>query len=116
MNIPKELQELRADVDQLVNKYKEVRAISPETTPNHDQMKDLEDLIFRMTQYTHERINKLEDRIYEYMYIHSKGHIPPVSGTDKMENVLKILLLDKDYQVFKPMIAAASAKYGFEVK
>ena len=116
MNIPKELQELRANTEELVKKYKEVRAAMPsDVSPGPDnRMQDMEDMMFRMVSYIHSRINNLEDGFYNWTWEHSKGHIPPISGVSKMEAALETLGLKGDYEVKKPMITAASTKYGFE--
>ena len=117
MNIPKELQELRANVEELVKKYKEIKGSPDEMGPNHDdKMKDMEDMMFRMISYVHSRISYLENDIYGYMGSHQKGHLPPILGAGKMEDCLKTMGLSDDYQVYKPMIAAASEKYGLEIK
>lgn len=113
-NIPKELQELRANVEILNKKYKEIRAEMPE---NHDnKMRDMEDLMWQLISRVHERISYVEDGFYNYTYQHSVGHIPAIAGAGQMEDCLKTLGLNKDYQVYKPMIAAASTKYGFDIK
>ncbi len=114
-NIPKELQELRANVETLTKKYQEIKAMPPEGSDHNDKMRDMEDMIFRIAGYIHDRISYLENDFYDYQWNHSKGHFPPVKGAAKMTECLKTLGLDKDYEVYKPMIAAASDKYGFEV-
>lgn len=121
MNIPKELQVLRANVDELVKKYKETKAqpitTSDNSQPNNSQqIQDLEDMLFRMVGFLHQRISGLEDGFYNYTWDHSVGHIPKIVGASKMEACLKTLGLEGDYQVRKPMIAAASTQYGFDLK
>jgi hypothetical protein len=119
MNIPKELQELRANTEELVKKYKEIKALSPENSHESDKrISDIEDIIFRMVSYIHTRINNLEDGFYQWMWDHAgfqSGHLPPIKGAEKMENALKVLGLDKDYDVKKPMVMAASTQYGLEI-
>lgn len=118
MNIPKELQELRASVENLTKKYKEMRAMPEMDMPDDDKMgkmkRDMEDMMISMMNYTHSRISYLENAFYDYETVHQKGHLPPILGAGKMEECLKTMGLDKDYEVYKPMVAAASAKYGFE--
>ena len=110
MQLPKEIQELRASVEELTKQYKEIKA-----SPEHDQkITDVEDLIWRLTSYVHQRISNLEDSFYIYQWDHSKGHIPAVHSAGKMKDVLKTLGLDSDYEVYKPMVMAASEMYGFE--
>lgn len=114
MNIPKELQELRANIEDLRSKYQEVKAMPGEM--DNDKMKMMEEDMMRMMNYTHSRITYLEDAFYKYQWDHSKGHLPQVNSPSQMEHCLDILGLGGDYQVHKPMISMASEKYGFEVK
>lgn len=121
MTIPKELQELRSNVETLTKKYKEIKAMPmPEDDDKMEEMMDkrmreTEDMMFRLVGYVHERISYLEDGFYSYADVHGKGHLPAIMGAGKMEKCLKTMGLDEDYQVMKPMIAAASEKYGFEL-
>ena len=159
MNIPKELQELRAEVETLIKKYKEVRGLQltklpsprpfrPSKPPNgsldklsssppfkssvapgdvtqvdpnepdedDQRFQELEDLLFQLVSNVHRRINGMEDSFYNYTYDHGRGHLPKILGSEKMSACLKTLGLDGDYEVWKPMITAASTQYGFEIK
>ena len=133
MNIPKELQELRANVDILFKKYQEIRGqpmTSPPSSPdpvpqddpnepdeNDQRFQELEDLLFQLVSAVHRRINGLEDNVYGYMSDHRVGHLPKIPGAEKMSACLKTLGLSNDYEVYKPAIfATASTRYGFEIK
>lgn len=121
-NLPKELQEIRANVDVLVQKYKKIKAdmpVSPDSCGDdtHDQMmRDMQDTMYQMLSYVHQRISNAEDTFYNYTSDHQLGHLPSIKGAEKMQTALKVLKLDGDYEVYKPMIAAASEKYGFDIK
>jgi len=68
-----------------------------------------------------EMLWKLEDMQYELRYFwaeldslwtsfgqHRKGHLPPIEGAGNLEAALKVLGMDKDYQVVKPTLYANS--------
>ncbi len=123
MTIPKELQELRASITTLTDKYKQIKAAKEVKADGMEMEKEgecrcdeLEDIMFQLIGYVHNRISYLEDGFYTYAYEHQKGHLPAIMGAGKMEECLKTMGLEKDYQVMKPMIAAASEKYGFKLK
>lgn len=109
-NVPKELLELRANVENLTKKYKEVKAMPD--SGEHDKMSELEDMMFRSISYIHDRISYVENSFYDYQWSHSKGHLPGIPGAEKMESALKVLGLGGDYEVWKPMITSASEKFG----
>ncbi len=108
MNIPKELQELRANTEELVKKYKEVRAAMPsDVSPGPDnRMQDMEDMMFRMVSYIHSRINNLEDGFYNWASEHMTNHLPNPSTPSDMQAALDNLGLAKDYDVKKRTIYA----------
>lgn len=125
MNIPKELQELRANVDSLLKQYKEIKAqpissidpnAEPDDTTEDPRLAQLEDLIFNLVGYVHQRVTNLENAFYDYGYTHQQGHFPAVKSPSQMEAALKTLGLDKDYIVAKPTISVANKVYGFEIK
>ena len=103
MTIPKELQELRANVETLTQKYKEVKAQDPNCP-----LGELEDLLFRLISGVHNRISYLEDGFYDWAYDHqSNGHLPKILGAGKMEKALDKLGLSDDYDVRKPVVYAS---------
>ena len=62
---------------------------------------------------------KLEDKVYDIKYDayeklaeHKICHIPPINSPEKMQNALKSLGIDKDYEVYKPTVIVASDKKG----
>lgn len=115
MNIPKELQELRANTEELVKKYKEIKAMSPESiSPDYNnRMQDIEELIFDLISRVHSRISYLEDRFYDWTYAHMQNHLPNPSNPSDMQTALDNLGLAKDFDVKKRTIYA-STKCGFE--
>lgn len=116
MNIPKELQELRANTEELVKKYKEIKAMpSDVVSPDYNnRMQDMKDMIFNMISYLHTRINNLEDGFYQYKWDHAQNHLPNPSTPSDMQTALDNLGLAKDFEVKKRAIYA-STKCGFEV-
>lgn len=125
MNIPKELQELRANIDLLTKKYKEATAMPiKETEKDHDvelkHKKSMEEetreMMMEMIGYVHQRIGMLENEFYAYLYDHMKNHPPHLKTASQMMNYLKMCGMSDDYEVIKPKITVASQKYGFDIK
>lgn len=54
------------------------------------------------------QIDYLSSNFYSYASTHSQGHLPPINGADKMEQALKKLGIDGDYNVVKPTIYASN--------
>ena len=107
MNIPKELQELRANVEELVKKYKEIKGSPDEMGPNHDdKMKDMEDLMWQMISKVRQRISYVEDGFYDWTYSHVQNHLPNPSTPSDMQMCLDNLGLAKDYDVKKRTVYA----------
>lgn len=73
-------------------------------------------MLFQAINYTHQRINNTEDGFYKYTDDHSQGHLPSIKGAEKMQNALKVLNIDGDYDVVKPKITSANSQFGFDVK
>lgn len=48
--------------------------------------------------------------IYNWIGDHTEGHLPKISGAEKMKNALDILGISNDYEVIKPIIWAADKK------
>lgn len=114
MNIPKELQELRANTEELIKQYKEIKAIPLDNNSEHDnKIRDIEDMIFRMISYVHTRINSLENGFYDFSYTHLTNHLPNPATPSDMQTALNNLGLAKDFDVKKRTIYA-SVQYGFE--
>lgn len=108
MNIPKELQELRANVENLSKKYKEIKAMPESEMPkDHDKMKEMEDMMMSMMDYTHSRISYLENDVYSWFAEHEKNHLPNPTTPSDMQHCLDALGLAKDYDVKKRTIYAS---------
>lgn len=59
-----------------------------------------------MCSYMMDRMYRLEDRLYSLFWEHEEGHLPPIKGAGSMEQALKALGLDADYEVRKPVVFA----------
>lgn len=122
MNIPKELQDLRASIEILTNKYKEVKATKKVKADGIEMEKEddcckclcdeLENTLFQLVNYIHSRISYLENSFYAYEYEHSEGHLPKIKTASDMKRALDVLGLADDYEVKKQVIYA-NDKYGF---
>lgn len=112
-NLPKELQEIRANVDILVKKYQKIKADMPATPDScnddtHDQMmNDMQDTMYKMISYVHQRISNLEDTFYNYKSDHAQNHLPNPSTPSDMQMCLDALGLSKDYDVKKRTVYAS---------
>jgi hypothetical protein len=69
---------------------------------NDDLMCSIENIKWTIA-WLRDDIYSLHDRYANHT---QKGHIPPILGADKMEKALKVLSMDKDYEVQKPVIYA----------
>lgn len=118
MNLPKKLQELRANVEVLTNKYKQLKAdapAQPSVSADDQRMCDMEDVMYQMVSYIHSRISGLENSFYDYTWKHSQNHLPNPATPSDMQAALDALGLSKDYSVQKRTIYA-SEKCGFDLK
>lgn len=117
-NIPKQLQELRANVENLTKKYQEIKAnglsTEKECPANHDcKVAEVEDLIFRIAGFIHDRISYLENDFYNWTWKHETNHLPSPKTPSDMQTAIENLGLSKDYEVKKTVIYA-NDKYGFD--
>lgn len=103
--IPKELQEIRASVEQLSKQYKELKGQST----GDDKVRELEDMIFRIADYLHARLSYLEDDIYSWISKHSVNHVPSLKIASQMEKFLKVCGMDNDFEIIKPTIRVSNA-------
>lgn len=118
MNLPKELQELRANVEVLTNKYKQLKAdapAQPSVSADDQRMCDMEDAMYQMVSYIHNRVSGLEDNFYNYQYQHAQNHLPNPATPSDMQAALDALGLSKDYEVKRRIIMASSKNLGFEL-
>ena len=114
-NIPKELQELRANVEIVAKQYQYIKAASTESVPSHDcKVVEIQDLIFRIAGYIHDRISYLENDFYKWTWKHETNHLPNPATPSDMQTALDNLGLSKDFEVKKKTIYA-SEKFGFEM-
>jgi len=70
------------------------------------------DLVYNVVDSAHRRIDNLANTIYDYMYEHSKGHMPPVRTASGMQKLLDAAGMGDDYEVLKPFVSVASTKKG----
>ncbi len=60
----------------------------------------------------HARIDRVVGAMYDYQDNHQKGHLPPITGPDKMTKAIKTLGMEGDYSVMKPTIYASKIVAG----
>jgi len=109
-NIKKELETLKTSIASADTKYKEIKANPAEIT-NLDEVRSCLDSMNYKFSYLVDEINyiyKYTQRLEELFYQHiTNGHIPPISGPEKMSKAIKVLGLDGDYEVNKKQIWAS---------
>lgn len=117
----KKLENLSAILGKLQKQYKEIKGygdvvnINPETN-DAPTCQDVQDIIYYYIQGIQQQISYLRDDFYNYTSYHSQGHLPPIKGAGKMENALKVLGIDQDYQIIKPAIFASQTRNGLEIQ
>lgn len=100
-------------------KYLKVKADMSGDDGDGPDMEDLLDQMYEMCDslwnYSYDLSNRIY-RVYQYvdaqMSDHCKGHLPSIAGAGKMNNVLKKLGMDEDYQVVAPAIYARASIGG----
>lgn len=115
MNI-ENLKQIKANFEIANQKYKDIKSqIANMQDPDKmkEMMTDMEDNMYRMVSYVHQRMDWVENALFEHS--DTSHHLPPIAGAGQMEHCLKTLGLDKDYQVQKKVIYA-NTKKGLEVE
>lgn len=133
----KELQEAIAKLTELTATFKikketkadmgETQDVAPETESEDcceccDCCEELEGKIEMLGMYM-DYLNSSISNVYKYvssvesaLYNHtSNGHIPPVKGADKMNEVLSILNLDGDYEAQKQTVWAKNGDLEVDI-
>lgn len=100
---------------EIVAKQKEVESRITSITANEGNIEQIKNDL----QYIYKSINdlynmnyrlssRLSEELYTYAYNHQKGHLPPINSASKMEEALKILNLEDEYNYVKPTYYMAS--------
>lgn len=66
--------------------------------------------LYYMVEAMSSYLSYIESSFYRYTQQHSQGHLPPINGAGQMENALKKLGMDSDYNVAKPTVFASTRK------
>ncbi len=103
----KELLELSLAFTDLEKKFKKVKADNNSPTPD-----DCMDTMWSLFSNIHARIDRVVGAMYDYQDNHQKGHLPPITGPDKMTKAIKTLGMEGDYSVMKPTIYASKIIAG----
>jgi len=105
----KELEQLKESIASLDKKYRESKGYNGDTaSPSKPEM---EDMMYQMISNVYRYVDSSLSYIDQWINGHSKGHIPPCSGPEKLANAIEVLGLDGDYQVEKKTIWASNLKY-----
>jgi hypothetical protein len=94
-----------------------------ETENESEEGDDMEEMIKKELDYVHQRIRNLYsyvenlyNNILNQFYQHQQGHLPKMQSAEQLEKALKVLGLDKEYQVEKKTIYASQEdKEGSEI-
>lgn len=66
-----------------------------------------------LRDYTIQHIQNDVSNLYDMHYKHLEGHLPKISGAEKMQDALKALGLEKDYEVLKPVLYSFASSNKF---
>ncbi len=72
--------------------------------PSWDDLSNLAQYIFREMQYQTNWLSAELSYLEHAFYSHQKGHLPPISGAEKMQKALTVLGIGEDYEVQKPVV------------
>jgi hypothetical protein len=102
----KNLDSLKTSIAATQEKIQEVKA-------NDDMQSMCSKMEYMMQEmgYIYRYASAVEDMVWKYMEKHSKGHLPPIVGAERMQKALKSIGMDGDYDVIKSVIFA-SKKQG----
>jgi|SRR6478736_10528209 len=100
---------------------------TPSTTEAHCEYVKVDDLQCLLSQYAQYFYQEMQyqfnwvwselEYIEQAFYNHQKGHLPPISGAEKMQKALDVLGVGGDYEVQKPIVwVQASKKQGASVE
>ncbi len=85
-------------------------------SPTYADLSNVVSYVLKEMQYQNNWLSSQISYLSEQFYQHSKGHLPPIMGAEKMENALKTLGVGGDYEVRKPVLySQASLRGGIEV-
>lgn len=117
MDKNKELQEIKAKLEQSDKTFKQIRADMGEDKNNEIYWRCM-DSCYAMLNDLRGYIYSVEDNFYKTMDNHTAGHLPKIQGAEKMQNALETLGLDGDYEIQKPTLYIRASRQGnkeFEV-
>ena len=100
MDILKKRQEIRASMEQLMQKIKADMA-HPDA-PKYAYHSDMMNMYDYMMQEV--------DYLYKVLGSHFQGHLPPIKSTEQMSRAIEALGLDKEYEVEPRVIYAKDAR------
>lgn len=108
---------LEARQSYIKNKYPNITEAKVSKADGMDGMGDSEDCcppkddyLYWFTEYLYKYVSNVESSFSDYVYNHAAGHLPKISGADKMQKALKTLGLEGDYEVIKPAVYVSASK------
>jgi len=112
IEIPEILKIAKANLQLIEEKYRtskgyakaDMEDVKPLTTKD---LNEHTDSMYQMIRGVYQYIYALENSFYSWAGQHTSTHLPPIIGAEKMDNALKKLGLDGDYQVQKKTIYAS---------
>ncbi len=105
------LQEIKASIEKLEKIYQEAKADMSDSS-NNDVYYKCMDACYQMIGGLRNYIYLAEDRIYNSLAEHNKGHLPKIQGAEKMKNALETLGIDGDYDIQKPTLWVQANRNG----
>ena len=113
-----DLAELTTSLASIKEKYTKTKADMCDVAVEHDKMCELAsmcDSLFFYCDSLARYCQSLQNQIWDTndsLWTHANGgtHLPPILGPEKMENAVKKLGLDGDYEIKKKMVFASEIK------
>lgn len=107
-----EFNKLQESFAALSTKFKTVIASPGEMSEDKKEMMEMMyaimDNIDRRISYVHDRINETQDYTVKHC---NSNHVPPLKAA-AMQKFLKVVGMEDDYEVSKPMIYCSASRHG----
>lgn len=111
----------RKNPEELTKKFRQMEAtmdekMSSESEETREMMKRWAGEIYSEMDYLHRRMFEMEDFVFQWFGEHLNGHVPNAQTASQMNNFLRILGVDDDYEVQKKVIYARNKQGNVEMR
>jgi hypothetical protein len=104
----KKLEELKASIDKIDTKFKELRG-GPEMATNSDINNQIWNTCYDMVDGLRQYVYTIADALYKHQ---NNGHLPPIVGAERMNKALKSTGMDGDYKAEPRTIYSSINRQG----